>query len=89
MAQLFGEYERLLVDVEFAEQSYQAARAVFETALSDARRDTRYLAAHVLPTLAEQSMFPKRGLILSFIALGAFLAWALTALLAFSFLDRR
>ena len=88
-AQLFGEYERLVVEVEFAGQSYQAARVGFESAVSDARRDTRYLAAHVLPTIAEQSLFPKRGLILSFIALAAFLSWALCVLIGFSFLDRR
>jgi len=89
MAQLYGEYERLVVDVEFAEQSYQAARANFETSISDARRNTRYLAAHVLPTRAEQSLFPQRGLILSFISLAALLFWALCALVGFSFLDRR
>jgi len=89
MAQLFGDYERLIVEVEFAEQSYQAARAGFEAAISDARRNTRYLAAHVNPTLAEQSLYPKRGLILGLIALAAFLIWALIALIGFSFLDRR
>lgn len=89
MAELFGDYERLVVDVEFAEQSYQAARAGFESAISEARRNTRYLAAHVLPTKAEKSLFPQRGLILSFIALSAFLTWALCALIGFSFLDRR
>lgn len=89
MAQLFGEYERLIVEVEFTEQSYQAARAGFDAAVSDARRNTRYLAAHVLPTRAQQSLFPKRGLILTFIAVGAFLIWALIALIGFSFLDRR
>lgn len=89
MAQLFGDYERLVVDVEFAEQSYQAARAGFENSISEARRNTRYLAAHVLPSKAEKSLFPKRSLILSFIALAAFLTWALCALVGFSFLDRR
>ena len=89
MARLFGEYERLIVEVEFSEQSYQVARAGFEAAVSDARRNTRYLAAHILPTQAEQSLFPKRGLITSFIALAAFLIWALIALIGFSFLDRR
>ena len=89
LAQLFGEYERLIVEVEFAEQSYQAARASFELAISDARRNTRYLAAHVLPTRAEQSLFPKRGLILSLIALSAILIWALITLIGLSFLDRR
>jgi capsular polysaccharide transport system permease protein len=89
MARLFGEYERLIVEVEFTEQSYQAARAGFEAAVSEARRNTRYLAAHVLPTRAQQSLFPERGMILSFIALACFLTWALIALIGFSFLDRR
>lgn len=89
MARLFGEYERLIVEVEFAEQSYQVARAGFDAAVSDARRNTRYLAAHILPTRADQSLFPERGMILSFITLAAFLIWSLTALIGFSFLDRR
>ncbi len=89
MAQLFGEYERLIVEVEFNEQSYQAARASFEAAVSDARRNTRYLAAHILPTRADQSLFPQRGLLLSFVAIAAFLSWAIFALIGFSFLDRR
>ena len=88
-AALISEYEGLTVEREFAEQSYQVARAGFDSAVSDARRNTRYLAAHILPTRAEQSLFPRRGLILSFIAMGAFLVWALIALIGFSFLDRR
>lgn len=89
MALLYGEYERLIVEVEFAEQSYQAARAKFEAAVSEARRNSRYLAAHVLPTLAQQSLFPQRSLILGFICLGTCLSWALITLIGFSFLDRR
>ncbi|MEN8952791.1 capsule biosynthesis protein [Planktotalea arctica] len=89
MARLFGEYEKLIVEVEFTEQSYQIARAGFDAAISDARRNTRYLAAHILPTKADKSLFPKRGLILSFIALGTFLLWALISLVGFSSLDRR
>ena len=88
-AQLFGDYERLLVDVEFAEQSYQASRASFEVSVSEARRNTRYLAAHIMPSIAEQSLFPRRGLTLSLIALCSFLIWALFVLMGLSFLDRR
>lgn len=89
MAALYGQYEELLVEVAFAEESHQLARVGFEAALSEARRNTRYLAAHITPTKAQQSRFPERGLILSVIALGAFLSWALLALVGFSFLDRR
>jgi len=89
IAQLFSAYERLLVDVEFAEQRYQAARAQFDAALSEARRNTRYLAAHVTPTLAQTSLFPQRGLLLAIIGCAGFLIWALISLVGLSFLDRR
>lgn len=89
IAELFSEYERLRVDVEFAEQRYQTSRANFDSALSDARRNTRYLAAHVLPTIAQKSQYPQRELLFAMIVLGGFLIWSLTALIGFSFLDRR
>lgn len=89
IAELFGTYERLLVDVEFAQERYQASRASFDAALSDAQRITRYLAAHILPTRAQKSQYPQRELILAMIALGALLTWCLLSLIAFSFLDRR
>lgn len=89
IAELFSAYEQLRVDVEFAEARYQSSRANFDAALSDARRTTRYLAAHILPTLAQKSTFPHRGLLVAVIAGAAFLLWALLALIGFSFLDRR
>jgi capsular polysaccharide transport system permease protein len=88
-ARIFSEYEQYAVNVEFAEQSYQAARISFEAAVSDARRNTRFLAPHIMPTLAESARFPQRWLILGLIALGAFLVWSSLALIGFSFLDRR
>lgn len=89
MAEIYGAYEGYMLEVEFTEQSYQAARANFDAAVSEARRNTRYLAAHIMPTLAQQSLFPQRVMILSAIALACFLLWSLIALVGFSFLDRR
>lgn len=89
IAELYSAYERLIVDVEFAEERYQASRASFDSALSEARRTTRYLAPHVLPTQAQKSMFPQREMILAMIAFGALLLWSLMSLIGFSFLDRR
>jgi capsular polysaccharide transport system permease protein len=88
-ADLVGEYERLIVDLQFAEQSYAAARASFETALSESRRQSRYLAAHVQPTLAERSAYPQIEVLVLLTALFAFLTWSILTLAAYAIKDRR
>ena len=88
-ATLVGEYESLVVDREFAEQTYTAALAAFDGAQAEALRQTRYLAAHVRPTLAEKSEFPERLTLLGLIALFAFLVWSVLVLIAYSLRDRR
>lgn len=88
-AAVVGGYERLAADKEFAERSYMAALASYDAAEAEARRKSRYLAAHILPTTAEMSRFPQRGVLLSVIALFLFLAWAIGALVTYSLRDRR
>ena len=88
-ATLVGEFESLLVDREFAEQTYTAALISFDTATAESLRQTRYLAAHVRPTLAEKSEFPQRWTLLGVITLFAFLAWSILALVGYSLRDRR
>ena len=88
-ADLVGEYERLVVDLQFAEQSYTAALATYDSAQAEARRQSRYLAAHVRPTLAEASTVPRRLELTLLTALFAFLAWAILALAAYALRDRR
>ena len=87
-ANLVGEYEGLIVDREFAESAYTAALATFDAAQADARRQSRYLAAHVRPTLAERSDYPERGKILSLILLFLLFSWAIAALVYYSARDR-
>ena len=88
-ADLVGEYERLRVDQEFAEQAYTTALAAFDGARNEARRQSRYLAAHVRPTLAEASEYPDRPAALGTIAVFLFLTWTVLALIAYSLRDRR
>ncbi|SEL40457.1 capsular polysaccharide transport system permease protein [Roseovarius azorensis] len=87
-ANLVGEYEGLIVDREFAESAYTAALATFDAAQADARRQSRYLAAHVRPTLAERSDYPERGKILSLILLFLLFSWAIAGLVYYSVRDR-
>ncbi|WP_281981281.1 capsule biosynthesis protein [Thalassorhabdomicrobium marinisediminis] len=88
-ADLVGEFERLQVDREFAEQSYTGALAAYDAAQAEARRQSRYLAAHVLPTLAEKSKFPEREVLLALFSLFAFLIWGITVLVLYALRDRR
>ncbi|MGR3608785.1 MAG: capsule biosynthesis protein [Sulfitobacter sp.] len=88
-ANLVGEYERLAVDLEFAELSYTSALAAYDSALAEAQRQSRYLAAHVNPTLPESAVRPERLSNLGMVGLFAFLIWATTFLVLYAIRDRR
>ena len=87
-ADLVGEYEGLIVDREFAETSYTATLAAFDAALAEARRQSRYLAAHVRPTLAERGEYPKRLILTLVVAVFSLLGWAIFCLVFYSLRDR-
>ena len=88
-ADLVGEYERLQVDQEFAQQTYIAARASYDGALAEGRQQSRYLAAHVEPTLAERAEYPQRWEFVLLTALFAMLTWMMLTLGAYALRDRR
>lgn len=88
-ADLIGQFESLQVDREFAEQSYLSALAAYDTAVAEARRKSRYLAAYERPTLAESAEYPRRATLLAVITLGLFGTWCMAVLIAYSLRDRR
>ena len=87
-ASLVGEYEGLIVDREFAEAAYTTALAAHDAALAEVRRQSRYLAAHVKPTLAQKAEYPERVKLLAIIALFCFFGWAILCLVFYSLRDR-
>lgn len=88
-ANLVGQFESLVVDLEFAEQSYTAALASYDAAVAQSRRQTRYLAAHINPTLAETSIYPNRPATMGLIAFFSLLIWAVMVMVGYSLKDRR
>ncbi len=88
-ASILSEYERLAVDREFAEEAYRAALAAFDQALAEARRKSRYLAAHIQPTLAETAEYPRRFMLIGIISFFAGGLWTLGVLVYYSIRDRR
>ena len=87
-AEVVGEYENLSVALQFAEQSYALASAAYDSAVSDSRRQTRYLATHINPTLPEASMLPNRPLLLAFTFIFSMVTWSIMATLGYSIRDR-
>lgn len=86
---LVGEYERLAVDREFAEQSYLVALASYDLARKEAQRKSKYLAAYIKPTLAERAEYPQRFLLLSLISIFLLFVWAIAVLIYYAIKDRR
>ena len=88
-ATVVAEFERLIVEREFAEQKYASALANFDRAITEAQRQSRYLAAYVGPTLAESAEHPRRFLLFSLFAFFSVIGWAILALIFYSLRDRR
>lgn len=86
---LLAEYEGLVVDREFAEESYRAALAALDVARANANRQSRYLAAYIQPTIPQTAEFPRRFVLMGLIALFSFLAWSIMALIYYSIRDSR
>lgn len=88
-ADLVGQFESLQVDLEFAEKAYLSALSAHDTAVAEARRQSRYLAAYLEPTLAETPRYPQRGIILAVLGLLLVGAWTILVLVYYSLRDRR
>lgn len=88
LSDVIGQYEELLVDLEFSENAYVAARGAAEQARAEARRQSRYAAVHIPPTLAEESLYPSRWLLLSVIFVAALSVWAILSLIYYNIRDR-
>ena len=89
VTEIVGRFEELRVDLQFAEQSYLTARTAFDSALENARRNSRYLATYLPPTLAQSPQYPDKLTIIGVSGLFAFLIWAVFALVLYSIRDRR
>lgn len=89
LSEVVGQYESLAVDREFAERSYTAALAANETARMEASRQSRYLAAYVKPTLAQEAEYPERGKSLLILVGFLLTIWIIGVLIYYSLRDRR
>ena len=77
LPELVGRYEELAVDLEFANTAYTQTLAGLAAARAEARRQSRYLAPHVRPTLATTSLYPRRFLLAGLTGLFLLLGWGI------------
>jgi capsular polysaccharide transport system permease protein len=89
MPEVVGDFEALKVDLEFASQAYTQALANLTLARAEARRQSRYLAAHVEPTLAESSLYPRRAMLSGLTGLFLLLGWGVLMLVYYNVRDNR
>lgn len=88
-ARIAAEFERLTLEREFAETTYTSSLAAYEGALSDAQRQSRYLAAHIRPTIAERALYPQRLILLALAGFFLTVFWGVGVLVYYSVRDRR
>jgi len=86
---LAAEFERLTVDLQYAQQTYLAAQAGLDGAIAEAARQSRYLAPYTQPSLPQSARYPDR-LVFSLVT-GFFLilTWSIGVLVYYSIRDRR
>ena len=73
--QITAEFEARTMDVEYARESYLAARSALDAAIALAQRRSRFLAVHIQPSLPEASEKPARVTSLIMIFAGSVLSW--------------
>lgn len=86
---LVGEFERLTVDLEYAQKSFLAAQTVRDASLADAQRQSRYLATYAQPSLPQTPEYPKRAQLSAVAGSILLLIWSIGILIYFSLRDRR
>ena len=75
-----GEYQELLVDLEFAEKAYTAALASLDRARADADRTQTYLAVFANPIAAEEAAYPRRWMNVLIVLVVSSVLWAIGSL---------
>lgn len=87
LPEVVGAYEELSVDLEFANAAYTQALASLTGARAEAGRRSRYLAAHVEPTLAGTALYPRRAMMAGMAGLFLFLGWGVFMLVWYNVRD--
>jgi len=87
--ELLAEYEGLVADREFAEETYRAALLAHDVAKATVSRQSRYLASYIRPTLPQTAEYPQRWQIFGLTFLFLMLIWSIVVLIYYSIRDSK
>lgn len=73
---IYGRYQSLLLDQEMMNAAYAQALADLAVAHAESRRQARYVAVHIPPTLAQTAQYPQRIRIMATAGLILLLLWS-------------
>ncbi|WP_254771586.1 sugar transporter [Thalassovita gelatinovora] len=86
---LVGDFERLTVDLEYAQKRYLTAQAALDGSMAEAQRQSRYLATYAPPSLPQSAQQPARAVLSAVTAMVLLLLWSVGVLIYYSLRDRR
>jgi capsular polysaccharide transport system permease protein len=86
-AEALAAYEGLLIEQNFAQQSYASAMVSLETARMDADRQQRYLGVFARPFVPNEPAYPVRVRDFFLVMIAAFALWAVSTLIAYTIRD--
>ncbi len=86
---LVGEFERLTVDVRYAEDTYIKALNSVDVAIAEAARQSRYLAIYAEPSMPQSPRYPQRAILILLTGAALLLVWSIAMLVYYSLRDRR
>jgi capsular polysaccharide transport system permease protein len=87
LSEILSDFERLQVDLEFAQQAYTAAMSSLERSRIDADRQQRFLAVYQKPSLAQDAIYPTRILNSILVFVICLMLWSIGLLLVNSVRD--
>ena len=88
LSEVVARYEELLVDLEFAQNTYLATLTSLEQAQIEARRQSRFLVPHIIPTESEESRHPQRAMLVLAVLGVTAVVWMVTVLIIYNVRDR-
>lgn len=89
LPEVVGRYEELVVNLEFANTAFIQALGGLAAARAEARRQSRYLAPHIQPTLAEESLYPRRLALAGLTGFFLLIGWMILTMVYYNIRDNR
>ena len=87
LPEVVGAYEALKVDLQIASTAYTHTLAGLAAAEAQAQRQTRYLAPHIEPTIAQESLYPRRMTLALMTTLFFAIGWGVMLLIYYNVRD--